>query len=146
MDNNIPDTLDITSLEKAINSFKKALDELKKDDRSFIKDSVVQRFEYTYELCYKFFKRYLRIADRSDSDTDFVPIQELVRTANQMGMFKGDWGDWKKYREARNITSHTYDEDKAEEIVAVAQKFYEEAVYFENKLKEGLKVVENKSE
>lgn len=134
--------LDITSLERATKTLKEALDELERDSRSFIKDSVIQRFEYTYELCYKFFRRYLKVAAPSDSDTDFVPLQELVRTANQMGMFKGDWDDWKKYREARNISSHTYDLDKADEIVAIAPKFYEEAVYFLNKLKESLEVLE----
>ena len=56
--------LETSSLKKAIDSLQEALDELKKDNRSFIKDSVVQRFEYTYELCYKFLKRYLKISQR----------------------------------------------------------------------------------
>lgn len=132
------DTLDISTLEKAIKTLKEALDELKKDDRSFIKDSVVQRFEYTYELCYKFFKRYLKIVGPGTPDTDLISLQELVRTANQMGMFRGDWEDWKRYREARNISSHTYDTDKADEVISIASKFYEEAVFFLGRLEDGI--------
>ncbi|MBR1734863.1 MAG: nucleotidyltransferase substrate binding protein [Alphaproteobacteria bacterium] len=133
--------LDVSSLEKAIKSLDEALKELKKDNRSFIKDSVVQRFEYTYELCHKFFKRYLKIAAPSMQDLDEMPFQSLIRTANKMGMFLSDLEKWKNYRNARNITSHTYDSEKSEIIVAIAPEFYEEAVYFFNKLKTKLEEI-----
>ena len=133
--------LDVSSLEKAIKSLDEALKELKKDNRSFIKDSVVQRFEYTYELCYKFFKRYLKIAAPSTQNLDEMPFQSLIRTANEMRMFLSDGGKWKNYRNARNIILHTYDSKKSEIIIAIAPEFYDEAAYFLAKLKERLKEI-----
>ena len=133
--------LDVSSLEKAIESLDEALKELKKDNRSFIKDSVVQRFEYTYELCYKFFKRYLKIATPSSQYIEEMSFQSLIRTANEMGLFLNGWEKWKTYRNARNITSLTYDNEKSETIIATAPAFYEEAVYFLAKLKARLEEI-----
>ena len=142
--------LDISPLEKAVKSLEKALIKLdqmnnspniEEDEKAFIKDSVIQRFEYTYELCPKFFKRYLKeaAADQQEaSELDYEPFQVLVRTANMTGMFKNDWEKWKIYRNARNITSHTYNEEKADEVTATAKEFYSEALYFLNRLKENL--------
>ncbi|MDR2268137.1 MAG: nucleotidyltransferase substrate binding protein [Holosporaceae bacterium] len=133
--------LDLSSLENAIKSLCEVLQEFEHDQRSFIKDSIVKRFEYTYELCPKIFKRYLKIAAPSVGNVDHMLFQNLVRTANEMGLFKGNWEKWKTYRDARNITSHTYDESKADCIVAIAPEFYDEATYFLNMLKKRLKEI-----
>ena len=58
-----------------------------------------------------------------------------------MGMFLSDLEKWKNYRNARNITSHTYDSEKSEIIVAIAPEFYEEAMYFLDKLKTKLEEI-----
>jgi nucleotidyltransferase substrate binding protein (TIGR01987 family) len=135
------ETLDLTSLENAIKRLDEVLLELKRDKRSFIKDSVVKRFEYTYELCPKMLKRYLEIAAPSVGNIDHMLFQNLVRTANEMGLFRGNWEKWKIYRDLRNITSHTYDENKADSVIAIASEFYAEALYFLNELKKRLKEV-----
>ena len=44
-------TLDLSSLTKALESLDVAL---AKDKDEFIRDSVIQRFEFTYELSWKF--------------------------------------------------------------------------------------------
>jgi hypothetical protein len=59
------------------------------------------------------FRRYLEVAAPSVGNIDHMLFQNLVRTANEMGLFKGNWEKWKTYRDARNITSHTYDENKS---------------------------------
>jgi nucleotidyltransferase substrate binding protein (TIGR01987 family) len=133
--------LDLTSLENAIKSLCEVLQEFERDKRSFIKDSIVKRFEYAYELCPKMFKRYLEIATPSVGNVDHMLFQNLVRTANEMGLFKGNWEKWKTYRGARNITSHTYDGNKADSIVAIAPEFYGEAVYFLSELKKRLEEI-----
>ena len=43
------------------------------------------------------------------------------------GLLAGDWTDWRTYREMRNITSHTYDEAKAVQVVAAIPDFLAEA-------------------
>jgi nucleotidyltransferase substrate binding protein (TIGR01987 family) len=133
--------LDVTALESAIKSLHEVLQEFERDKRSFIKDSVVKRFEYTYELCPKMFKRYLEVAAPSVGNVDHMLFQNLVRTANEMGLFKGNWEKWKNYRNARNITSHTYDGNKADSIVAIATEFYDESLYFLNELKKRFKEI-----
>jgi hypothetical protein len=37
----------------------------------------------------------------------------LVRTASERGLLKSGWDKWQIFREARNITSHTYNQAKA---------------------------------
>ena len=55
-------TLILTPLENAINSLNIAFVEYQKDNSNeFVRDSVIQRFEYTYELCIKMLKRYLEL-------------------------------------------------------------------------------------
>jgi uncharacterized protein with HEPN domain len=39
------------------------------------------------------------------------------------------WDIWKKYREGRNETSHTYDETKAEQVFEKIEDFVGEARY-----------------
>jgi len=47
-----------------------------------------------------------------------------------------DWKRWKEYRHARSITSQTYDENKAMEIVAILPDFLLEAQALLKALKE----------
>jgi hypothetical protein len=46
-------TLDIRSLIKALASLQEALAEYKKHPNHFMRDSCIQRFEYSYELAHK---------------------------------------------------------------------------------------------
>ncbi|GHU11062.1 hypothetical protein FACS189449_01750 [Alphaproteobacteria bacterium] len=132
-------TLDLTSFEKAIKSLEEALNEVTIDNRSFIKDSVIQRFEYTYELCIKMLKRYLEVSEHSSENIDGMTFQTLIRSANEKGLLKGDLTKWLDYRGRRNITSHTYDGDKADAIISIVPDFYDEAVYFLSELKKKAK-------
>ena len=105
---------------------------------SQIRDGLIQRFEFTYELGHKVLKRYLEHASASPQQFDAMPFQDLIRTANEQGLLLGDWSDWRVFRDMRARTSHTCNEDIALEVVGGIPRFLEEAVYLRDKLRKRL--------
>jgi nucleotidyltransferase substrate binding protein (TIGR01987 family) len=53
---------------------------------------------------------------------DGVSRRELYRIAAEHQLIK-DVDQWMIYHKARNITSHTYNEDRAEEVFQIAKTF-----------------------
>ena len=53
--------LNITALQKALKSLKNAYLEYNKTQNEYVRDSVIQRFEYTYALTVKFIQRYIEL-------------------------------------------------------------------------------------
>ncbi len=124
--------LDLSSFNKAITSFKIAIDEYKKDTKNFfVRDSVIQRFEYTYSLSLKMIKRYL---ENNEENVNEFSFNELIRTANEKGLILGNLENWNNYRLKRNITSYTYDADKAQEIISIVDNFYNEVNFLYKEL------------
>ena len=103
-----------------------------------IRDGLVQRFEFTYELGHKVLKRYLEYASANPEQFDEMTFQDLIRTANEQGLLLGDWPNWRGFRDMRGKTSHTYNEDVAIEVVGAIPRFVEEAIYLRDKLRERL--------
>jgi nucleotidyltransferase substrate binding protein (TIGR01987 family) len=127
--------LDISALQKAIFSLDEAVIEHQKNLRNkFVRDATIQRFEYTYELCAKMLKRYLEMSEASAEEIDQMSFPTLVRTGSERGLLKQGWDVWKVYREARNITVHTYNEDKANQVCEVIPAFLDEAKYLFHQL------------
>jgi len=127
----------LTSFEKAINSLKQAIAEYNKDkSNSFVRDSVIQRFEYTYELSIKMLKRYLESISSSESEVDMMSFNDIIRKANVKGLLSGNLEDWREYRDMRNITSHTYEEEKALQVISVVDRFLYDAEFLLNRLNE----------
>jgi nucleotidyltransferase substrate binding protein (TIGR01987 family) len=127
--------LDLSSFNKAIKSLKEAIVEFNKDKTNvFVKDSVIQRFEYTYELSHKTLKRFLEKSQFSSQNIDEMSFADIVRTANEKGLLLNDLEKWTIYRQKRNITSHTYDEIKAAEVISIVPDFLEEVEFLLKKL------------
>ncbi len=103
-----------------------------------IRDGLIQRFEFTYEISHKILKRYLEYASANPAEIDLMTFQDLIRTANEQGLLLGDWSDWRQYRDMRSRTSHTYDEAIALTVVQGIEKFLTEAVFLQNTLQEKL--------
>jgi nucleotidyltransferase substrate binding protein (TIGR01987 family) len=66
-----------------------------------LRDGLIQRFEFTYELRHRTLKRFIRQAAASPEEVDRMAFQDLIRTANQQGLLLGDWPAWHRYRDAR---------------------------------------------
>ena len=117
-------SLDLSSFKKAIQQLEDSLDICEnKSARGFdsriekqLKAGAIQAFEFTYELSWKLIKRYLETTEPSPDFDDIT------------------------YRKRRGITSHTYDENKAEDIYQNIPEFLTEVKYLFKQLEQrGLK-------
>nr|WP_315042152.1 nucleotidyltransferase substrate binding protein [uncultured Moraxella sp.] len=125
----------ITPLINATNRLKQGLERYEQDTSDEqIRDGLIQRFEFTYELSHKTIKRYLGSTSANSDEFNTMSFGELIRTANERGLLKGDWSDWRLYREMRNLTSHTYNEDVALKVVADIPQFLAESEFLVNQL------------
>lgn len=128
--------LDLSSLDKAIKALIRALDEYEKNPNEFVKDSCIQRFEFTYELSHKFIKRYLELTEANPEEIEEMTFQQLIRRATERGLLLNDWESWKDYRRSRGKTSYSYDEETADEVFEDIPSFLKEAEYLYKQLEE----------
>ncbi len=134
-------SLDFSPLANAINQLEKSLDyatsPLAMNDPGLfeqLRNSVIQCFEFTYELSHKMLKRFLEETAASTEDINTCSFQELIRTGNENNLLRSDWLVWRTYRQARNNSSHTYDADKAEQVYQIAPDFLLEAKHLYQQL------------
>ena len=128
--------LDTTAYARAIDRFAEGLGVLRQQpDNALIRDAVIQRFEFTYELSHKMLKRYLEMAEASADPIDGMIFADLIRTGNEYGLLLSDWPVWKKYRQARTDTSHAYNEEKAVRVIEQIPSFLDEARYLLGQLR-----------
>lgn len=130
------DKLDISAFEKAIDRLHEGLARYQRDiSDTQIRDGLIQRFEFSYELSHKMLKRYLEFVSPTPEQYDSMPFQDLIRSGNEQGLLKGEWTDWKTYRDMRGKTSHTYDEEVALNVVAGIPAFLSEALFLRDQLR-----------
>jgi nucleotidyltransferase substrate binding protein (TIGR01987 family) len=127
-------TLDLSSLQQAVKSLGAAvfegtsrqfMDALTSQQRDVVRAGVVQNFEFTYELCWKFMRRYLR-ENLGHAQVDGIPRRELFRLAAENRLLD-DVEPWFLYHKARNVTAHTYNADTAGEVFQAAVRFLADA-------------------
>jgi nucleotidyltransferase substrate binding protein (TIGR01987 family) len=92
-----------------------------------LRDGLIQRFEFTYELCHKTLRRYLRETAASPEEFERLPFADLIRTGNAQGLLRAEWPAWRRFREMRGRTSHVYDARAALAVVAAIPEFLAEA-------------------
>ena len=117
----------LTSLENAVASLQDALNEYAKEEDTYVRDAVIQRFEYTYELSHKLLKRHLEATAANQDEIDTLSFQDLIRLGSERQLLRSGWEKWSLYRKLRGTTSHTSDEAKAQEALKKIPEFYEEA-------------------
>lgn len=126
--------LELDSLRKSVAALQAVL--AKSDDselmgrldeitQNAIKSGAIQHFEITYELCWKFIKRWLEV-NISPTAADGVARRELFRLAAENHLIV-DVDQWMRYHEARNLTAHTYDPVVAESVYLTAHDFARDA-------------------
>ena len=108
--------INISPLKKAFLSLNKAVDRalLNRNDLE-LRDACIQRFEYTYELANKMIKRFIEEGQPSTAAIDQLTYRDLLRVAAEIGLIDSV-EHWFKFRDARNKTSHAYDDAKALEV------------------------------
>ncbi|MCX5634497.1 MAG: nucleotidyltransferase substrate binding protein [Planctomycetota bacterium] len=125
--------LDLSSLRKAIESLGKTLKVadssstagLDNDTKDAIRAGAIQNFEFTYELCWKFMRRWLE-SNLGSAYIEGVTRRELFRLSAENRLLT-DVDQWMEYHDARNETAHTYDEDTAEDVFETARIFLADA-------------------
>lgn len=127
--------LDLSTLHKALGRLDEGYQRYLLDVLDLqIRDGLIQRYEFTYEISHKMLKRHLEMTSPNPEIFDAMPFADLIRTGNELSILKSDWSAWKLFREMRAKTSHTYDEDIAQTVVQVIPDFIHEARYLAEQL------------
>jgi nucleotidyltransferase substrate binding protein (TIGR01987 family) len=103
-----------------------------------MRDGLIQRFAFTYEISHKTLKRYLDSVTPTPKACDSMPFQDIIRVAGDQGRLLGDWPKWKAYRDMRGKTSHTYDQSIALAVVADIAAFLTEVAFLRDQLRQRL--------
>ena len=130
--------LDLTSFEKVVKSLESIIIRFETENDIDLRDSVIQRFEYTFSMSLKMIKRFLKQTELSEEELNGMIFSEIIRKANQYNLIKTNLETWDEYRQKRNMTSHTYDEETAQKVMSIIPAFKDEAEFLLNRLKEGL--------
>ena len=97
----------VRQFERAVGKLSNVLEQEKNE---YIRDSAIQRFEFTFELAWKTVKAFLE-----EQGIIVYSPRDSLKSAFQTGLTEED-PDWLGMIELRNLTSHTYNELVAEEI------------------------------
>ena len=126
---------DISPLRRAIASLESGLaQQALAPTEELLRDGCIQRFEFVYELSHKMLRRFLKIISPSPDDVEALTFADLIRTGDERGLLLNGWPRWKAFRDARSISSHTYDERKAREVFMIIPDFLAEARHLEKRL------------
>ena len=118
-------TLDFSALHNALTTLDEALKRTPSQD-TLIRDGCIQRFEYSYELSIRMLRRTLEHISDHAEEIQQASFRDLIRIAAEKGLISNPTR-WFEFRNKRNITSHTYNEDKATEVFAVIPEFAQAA-------------------
>jgi hypothetical protein len=83
--------------------------------------------------------RYLLVIAPSPDIYGQMPFQDLIRTGNEQGLLRGDWPVWRRHRDMRARTSHTYVAAIAAQVAAGIPEFLAEADYLRDQLQQRLR-------
>ena len=109
--------IDLGGLKKAIDTLREALQ--KNSPSELERDGIIQRFEYTFELAWKMIRKVLITMGRSDVSASPRPI---IRDAKEEGLI-GDVEKWFFFLEARNPSTHIYNQKEAQSVHKAAKEF-----------------------
>ncbi|HEY1258355.1 MAG TPA: HI0074 family nucleotidyltransferase substrate-binding subunit [Stellaceae bacterium] len=120
--------LDLTPLGNAVRRLREGLGRHRSEPfDEQLRDGLIQRFEFTYELSHRMLKRYLKENAASPEDVERMPFADLIRMGSAQGLLRGGWPEWRRFREIRARTSHAYGAATAATVVAAIPGFLEEA-------------------
>ena len=111
------DQFSLETLISANQSLKDALTPPPANDRE--RDGALQRFEYTVELSWRLIRKHLLALGRSDVGASPKP---MIRAAASEGWIE-NVDAWLAFIEARNLTSHSYKQNIANQVFEAAKDF-----------------------
>jgi len=113
--------------QQRFSNYKKALAQLKNAVElsghralsNLEKQGVIQAFEFTHELAWNVLKDYLE----DQGNQNVKGSKDATREAFKVALI-ADGEQWMAMIQSRNISSHTYDERTADQLVSVIIKQY----------------------
>ncbi len=128
-------TMDDIRWQQRFNSYQKALSQL--DDAvqlstqrpllNLEQQGLIKVFEFTYELAWNLLRDYFKYQGNSD----IIGSRDAIREAFQTGLIY-DGENWMEMIKSRNKSSHTYNEEVANEIahkiITVYHELFQELV------------------
>mgnify|MGYP006217407835 CR=1 FL=1 len=126
-----PPPIDLTSLDKATRALHGAIGYWQAEPdgsgrKPHLRAGVIQAFEFSYELCMRFLRRVLIERALSADLVQDLSFNDLLRQGADAGLLP-DPLQWRRWRELRNRTSHSYDEEQAQAIAAETPAFLRDA-------------------
>lgn len=122
--------LDLSNLKNSLSTLKECYQYLSEQQdeklKTYIKDSCVKRFEYTYETAKKIMNKFLKKEyDKTEKD---LTINNIFREMYGLGLIN-NFENWVDYREKRNITAHEYNIDKTYSIIDIIPNFIKDTEF-----------------
>ena len=122
--------LDLTNLKNSLKTLSECYqDYVNQSDikmKSYIKDSCIKRFEYTYETAKKIMNKFLKKEyDKSEKE---LSINNIFREMYGLDLIN-NFENWVDYREKRNFTSHEYNDSKTYIILDLIPQFIKDVEY-----------------
>jgi nucleotidyltransferase substrate binding protein (TIGR01987 family) len=106
------------------NNFKQAVTQMTKfiekgDLNELEQQGLIQSFEYNYELAWNTIKDYYE----SQGETNIQGSRDAIRLAFKRGLI-ADGNTWMEMIKSRTLTSHTYNQQIAEEVIVDIKNVY----------------------
>src|SRR6478609_2128692 len=99
--------LDISSLVNGVGRLHEGLERHRREPQDEqLRDGLIQRFEFTYELSHKTLRRYLQERSPSSEEVARMSFAELIRAGNAQGLLRAEWPTWRHFRDIRTRTTH----------------------------------------
>lgn len=123
-------SLELSNLQKFIASLERAINVYEKEGQTHaantdlmltLQAGVIQSFKLTYDLSWKFIKRWIE-DNVSTVAVDGVTRRELFRQGAENKLIV-DVEKWMDFHKSRNFTSHIYDVEIAREVFASSIEF-----------------------
>ena len=123
--------LDLSNLKNSFFTLKECYNDytMQKDEKmqTYIKDSCIKRFEYTYEMSKKIMNKFLK--KEYDKTEKELSINNIFREMYGLGLIDS-FDNWVDYRESRNISAHEYDITKTYPIIELIPRFLVDVDFF----------------
>ena len=127
--------LDLSNLKNSFSTLKECyFDYTQQNDgkmKTYIKDSCVKRFEYTYETAKKIMNKFLK--KEYDKTEKELSINNIFREMFALGLIE-NFENWVDYRELKNISDNEYNIENSNVIISKIPAFITNTAYLINKL------------
>jgi len=119
-----------SNYNKAVNQLSKFID--KSNLNELEEQGLIQAFEYTYELAWNTIKDFYE----NQAETNIQGSRDAIRMAFRRGLIKNG-EKWMAMIKSRTLTSHTYNEEIAKEVInSIINTYYQEFILLQKKLNE----------